>query len=232
MEILRNFAVFEGPDGSGTTTQLNILNSFFHPDEIPSGVPEWIAAESKIPYSIELPPFAPPFYKTFEPTDSIIGKIIRSGLKKEDTLSPETIAYLFAADRNEHIYGSEGVAERCKRGELVISDRYVPSSLVYQGLTCGEELPLRLNRDFPGPELLIYFDIDPKTAQKRISTRSQKEIYENLDFQIQVRRRYKALLPRFAEQGVHVETVDASLPPMEIALIVWSHIEKMPIFKG
>ena len=236
VEILKNFVVFEGPDGSGTTTQLNILEALFHPIETsennkPLDSFDFMVAEPALPYDPANPPYLPEFCKTFEPTDGIIGKTIRSALKNKGVLTPETIAYLFAADRNEHIYGPEGVAQRCKRGELVVSDRYLPSSLVYQGITCGDDLPARLNRDFPGPELLFYFDIESKTAQKRISTRQEKEIYETLDFQIEVRSRYKALLPSFSEQGVKVISIDASLPPMEIALMVWAHLEKLPIFK-
>jgi len=207
MKILRNFVVFEGGDGSGTTTQLTILEDFFH--------------HSKTTL--------PPLYKTFEPTNGSIGKIIRSVLKKELTLLPETTAMLFAADRNEHIYGSCGVAERCGRGELVVSDRYLPSSLVYQGLICGEELPARLNSSFPMPELLFFFDIDPETAQQRMTGRDVKEIYEYLDFQIKVRERYKNLLPQFAGQGVKVEVIDASPPPEDVAHKVWQIIQKLPI---
>jgi dTMP kinase len=142
------------------------------------------------------------------------------------------MALLFAADRNEHIYGSGGVAEHCGRGELVVSDRYVLSSLVYQGIACGEELPARLNRDFPGPELLLFFDVDPETAQKRMARREFKEIYEYLDFQIQARRRYKTLLPRFEDQGVRLEIIDASPPPEDVAGEVWKALQKMPIIKG
>ena len=212
MEILKNFAVFEGCDGSGTTTQLNILEEFIHQNR----------------ESLSLPSL----YRTFEPTDGSIGKLIRSLLRKEIELLPKTVALLFAADRSEHIYGAGGVAEHCNRGELVVSDRYVPSSLVYQGITCGEELPLMLNRDFPGPELLLFFDIDPETAQKRMANRELKEIYEYMDFQIRVREQYKALLPQFTAQGVRVEIIDASPPPEEVAREVWSVILKMPIFKG
>jgi len=142
MEILKNFVVFEGLDGSGTTTQIGILEDFFQKNR------------SSLPL----------FYKTFEPTNGSIGKIIRSALRKEIVLAPKTIAMLFAADRNEHIYGPEGIAERCGRGELVVSDRYLPSSLVYQGITCGDGFAELLNRDFPGPELLLFFDIDPEQA--------------------------------------------------------------------
>ena len=222
MGFLQNFVVFEGADGSGTTTQLNMLADFAHPARKSSGSLQ--AAEPEAPY------LAPALHKTFEPTNGPIGRLIRSSLRKETNLASSTIAMLFAADRNEHLYGPEGVVERCRRGELVVSDRYVLSSLVYQGITCGNELPARLNKDFPGPELLIFFDIDPETAQKRISGRSQKEIYEELDFQIQVCRRYKALLPTLAEQGTRVETIDASLPAMEVAAKVCALIQKLPIF--
>jgi len=209
MEILNNFVVFEGLDGSGTTTQLNKLEDYCRNGNRLS---------------------LPPIYITYEPTNGSIGKLIRSGLSKEIVLRPETIAMLFAADRNEHIFEADGVAERCKRGELVVSDRYLLSSLVYQGITCGEELPARLNRDFPAPELLLFFDIDCETALKRMEGRAKKEIYEYLDFQIQVRERYKALLPGLSAQGVKVGIIDASLPAEEVALEVWSAIKKMPIF--
>jgi len=230
MEILRNFAVFEGPDGSGTTTQLNILETFFHPGQ--TSMDNSYVAEPKRAYYPAPPHALPVLYKTFEPTDGIIGKLIRAGLKKENILLPETIAWLFAADRNEHLYSKDGIVERCGRGELVVSDRYLPSSLVYQGITCGDELPTSLNKGFPGPELLIYFDIDPETAQERMAVREHKEIYENLNFQILVRQRYKTLLPVFSEQGVRVEIIDASAPMDEVSGEVWRAIQKMSIFKG
>jgi dTMP kinase len=210
MEILKNFAVLEGCDGSGTTTQLNILEKFFNQNR------------STLPV----------FYKTFEPTNGSIGKLIRSALKKETVFCPETIALLFAADRNEHLYGPGGIDEHCKAGELVVSDRYLPSSLVYQGIACGEELPARLNRNFPAPELLIFLDIESEIAQKRISERKQREIFENPDFQIQVCERYKTLLPQLSAEGVRVEIINASLSPEEVAGEIWKAIEKMPILKG
>jgi len=145
---------------------------------------------------------------------------------------PETVAMLFAADRNEHLFGPGGIAEHCKNGELAVSDRYIPSSLVYQGITCGEELPESLNKGFPGPELLLFLDIDPETANKRIKMRTNREIYEYLDFQIRVRQRYISLLPKLSAQGVIVRTIDASPPPEEVAAGIWNVIQKMPIFKG
>ena len=208
MKILKNFVVFEGLDGSGTTTQLNMLERLF----------------------LENRDSTPILYKTFEPTNSSIGRLIRSNLKGDIVLDGRTLAMLFAADRNEHIYGPEGIVERCERGELVVSDRYLLSSLVYQGITCGEELPAMLNRDFPRPELLIFFDIKSETAEKRMAGREYKEIFETITFQTEAGRRYRKLLPEFILEGVRVETIDASNPPDEVAREVWKTIEKMPIF--
>ena len=203
MDILKNFVVFEGLDGSGTTTQLNTLEDFIH---------------------------HVPVHKTYEPTDGIIGKMIRRCLGKEIKFTAETLAYLFAADRNEHIFGSGGVKERCERGEIVVSDRYLLSSLVYQGLSCGEELPARLNSSFPSPELLIYFDLDAETAQKRLSRRSQKEIFEYLDFQVKARELYKKILRDLSSQGIKIEIIDAALPPKEVTLKVRENLLNLPIF--
>jgi dTMP kinase len=114
----------------------------------------------------------------------------------------------------------------------VASDRYTPSSLVYQGITCGDELPASLNGSFPVPELLIFFDLEIDAALKRIASRPGRDIYEYRDFQIKVRSRYRALLPRYEEAGARVECIDASLPPGEIAEQVWRAVRKMPIVEG
>jgi dTMP kinase len=208
MKILSNFAVFEGLDGSGTTTQLGLLKDRFDREERT----------------------LPILYNTFEPTEGNIGKLVRMALGSEIPLLPSTIAMLFAADRNEHLYGPGGIAERCGRGELVVSDRYVLSSLVYQGITCGEEYPAMLNRDFPAPETLLFFDIDGETAQKRMENRPVKEIYETPDFQRQVRSRYLKLLPVLEAGGVRVITINAAMERGKVAEEVWRALEKMPIF--
>ena len=84
MNILNNFVVLEGGDGSGTTTQLKKLREKFDNE---AGLPI--------------------LYDTFEPTNSPIGVLIRKSLRSELLLENETIALLFAADRNEHLNGPE-----------------------------------------------------------------------------------------------------------------------------
>ncbi|MCL1954678.1 MAG: dTMP kinase [Spirochaetes bacterium] len=207
MEFIPNFAVFEGGDGSGTTTQISKLTERFK--------------------NIKKPIFFP----TFEPTDEKTGRLIRAILKKETTLEPETLCFLFAADRNEHLYGQDGILAHTKRNELVVSDRYALSSLVYQGIECGDELPQALNSRFPAPELTIFFDLNPEIAIKRIKDRSSHEIYEYLDFQAKVREKYIYLLKTYSEAGGKVEIIDASGHVQEVADQVWSIISQMPIFK-
>lgn len=205
MDIIPNFLVFEGGDGSGTTTQLNLLCERLK--------------DAKLA-----------FFSTFEPSDGQIGKLIRAALKKEITVKPQTLAMLFAADRNEHLYGPDGILEHANRGELVASDRYVLSSLVYQGIECGDDLPRSLNSPFPAPETLIFLDVDPEIALKRMSGRAFREIYEYREFQVLVREKYKSLLGMYGGAGVRVEIVDASQSAREVADRVWSITSQMPIF--
>jgi dTMP kinase len=206
MEIIHNFVVFEGGDGSGTTTQLSML-----------------AERLK---NVERPVFFP----TFEPTDGQIGKLIRSALKKDLILKPQTFAMLFTADRNEHLNGQDGILAHVKRGELVVSDRFVLSSLVYQGIECGNELPAVLNSHFPAPELTIFLDVDPKIAINRMSKRGSLEIYEYLEFQEKVRQKYKSAVDDYRKNGARVEVIDSSKTIEEVADQVWSILLGLPIF--
>jgi len=209
-ETLKNFAVFEGLDGSGTSTQLALLE-------------QKLASRASD---------GPAFKATFEPTDGAIGKLIRSVLKKDLVLRADTLAGLFAADRNEHLYAAGGIIERCGRGELVICDRYTLSSLVYQGTECGMDLPRRLNEAFPAPELLLFFDIDPNLARQRMAGRPSLEIFEHIEFQEKVRKQYHALFDEYRNAGVRVELIDASRSVEKVAEDVWNAIAKMPIIKS
>jgi dTMP kinase len=205
--IIPNFAVLEGGDGSGTTTQLSLLTERLKNTE------------------------KPVFFPTFEPTDGQIGALIRSALRKELPLNPETLAMLFACDRNEHLYGDDGIIVRVNRGELVVSDRYVCSSLVYQGIECGDELPMALNSRFGIPQVTIFLDVEPEIALARVNKRKTLDIYEYREFQEKVRDRYRAVLDNYSSMGARVETIDASKSIEEVSDQVWSIISSLPIFK-
>ncbi|MDR1094788.1 MAG: dTMP kinase [Spirochaetaceae bacterium] len=205
-KILDNFVVFEGCDGSGTTTQLLRLKDYFSAhDELP---PLWV---------------------TSEPVSGEIGRLIRCFLRDEARCQPETLARLFAADRNEHLFGEDGIVAHCARGELVVSDRYVPSSLVYQGLECGDMLPRQLNKDFPSPALLLFFDLDSETAEARMTGRSDREIFEYIEFQKKARQKYLSVLEDCRRDGSVVAVINAADPIEHVSNQILSFILKMPI---
>lgn len=223
--ILHNFAVIEGCDGSGTTTQIKLLKKKYENLLNPAKPTDVFAAEAGAAYMES-------FFLTGEPTQGPVGILIRQILKGEISVEKDTLARLFAADRGEHLYGLEGIIARCKRGELVVSDRYTPSSLVYQGLECGIKLPKMLNAAFPHPELLVYIDLDSEMAMGRIEKREGKdEIYDRLEFQARVRSAYLKLLPWYKESGVNVICLDGAKKPSELADEVWSAVCEMPIMK-
>ena len=186
--ILKHFIVLEGIDGSGTTTQL-----------------ERIMQRCK---QCQLKAFS-----TREPTTSLVGQVIDSFLKHKVSLAPQTVARLFAADRCEHIYGKGGVMEMLNEG-LVICDRYLFSSLAYQGATNEYELTLMENLAFPLPQLLFFFDLPVEVAMERIEKRSQsKEVYEKLDFLKQVQKNYLNIMEEYQNkyQQMKIVCIDASL---------------------
>ena len=193
--ILGRFVVFEGLDGAGTTTQLGMLDSAL----AKAGVPHWI---------------------TFEPSTHPAGRLVRQVLRGEVAACPETLARLFSADRHEHIRGVGGIIEHLRQGELVICDRYVLSSLAYQGVACGPELPRLLNADFPLPELLVYFDLPSAVAMKRVESREEREIFETLSMQEKVRAAYEASLLEFADSGMRILRVDATRGVAEVGAAI------------
>ncbi len=212
--ILRNFAVFEGIDGTGTTTQLGLL---------------------KEQYGKSSPSGGAPVYFTAEPTASCVGKLIRAVLRGEVSLEAETVARLFAADRNEHLYGTDGILSQLRQGKAVFSDRYVFSSFAYQGETVKADLVRAQNEDFPLPEFLFFFDIDPETAMKRVEKRNgTREIYETTEFQKKVRDRFLAIIAEFeaTEPEMRVVRLDATEGIDVIAEKIWSIAKDLPKIKG
>lgn len=204
--ILRNFAVFEGIDGTGTTTQLRELEKRF----------------SSRKHAV---------WFTAEPTGGDTGKLIRKLLSGDSRVHPDTMAHLFAADRCEHVYGTGGIEEQIAHGRAVFTDRYIFSSLAYQGTTGDPNLPANLNKGFPLPEYLFFFEIDPSLSMARIQSRGEAtEIYEKEPFQRLVQDRYREILNQYAaeEPGMKVIHIDATRPIGEITEKIWSIVSDMP----
>lgn len=200
--VLKNFIVFEGIDGAGTSTQIKKL--------------------------VEREPER--FVPTAEPTKSEIGKFLRRMLAGEFKVDEKTNAYLFAADRCEHIFGKGGVKELCESGKVVVSDRYFFSSLAYQSVSCGLELPELLNSSFPLPEYLFFFEINPEVSLARVNARNEhKEIYENLEAQKKIASLYEKIISSYEKSSskreeMKIIRIDATKTIEEISAYIWEEI--------
>ena len=202
--VLKNFIVFEGIDGAGTSTQIKKL--------------------------VERAPER--FVATAEPTSGPTGKFLRRMLSGEFHVDEKTNAYLFAADRCEHIFGKGGVKELCESGKTVVSDRYFFSSLAYQSVSCCLDLPELLNSPFPLPEYLFFFDINPEISLGRVNNRNgQKEIYENIESQKKIAALYEKVISMYESnpakrEEMKIIRIDATKTIDEISHIIKEEIEK------
>ena len=156
------FIVIEGLDGSGKTTQARLLVQ-----KLRSG--------HNVVY-------------TTEPSRGKIGSFIRECcLFEEKRLDSATEALLFAADRIEHIQNE--VVPALNKGLLVISDRYLYSSLAYQGSTgLSLEWIEAINKHALKPDLAVFIDVAPETVMQRLNRK--KSVMETLETQRQVREVY------------------------------------------
>ncbi len=200
-EILKKFIVIEGLDGAGTTTQLKLLAKQFDRESLPC-------------------------FATCEPTDGPIGRCIRALIKETEHAKPNTLALLFAADRNEHVFNPDtGILSKLEKGFTVISDRYLFSSLAYQSVECGYDYVFALNRDFPLPEQLLFIDIPVEVGLSRIEHRSTKEIFEKKSFLEAVHTQYKKILEQYSDSGMAIRVIDGTASPEHIHASLWEYIQ-------
>ncbi|MGI5084065.1 dTMP kinase [Treponema putidum] len=206
--ILPNFVVLEGIDGSGTTSQIRLLKERFESED-----------------KGHLVSF------TQEPTSGPIGTLIRAALQGSFKLAPETMTRLFAADRCEHIYGTQGILNRLNEGMAVFSDRYVFSSLAYQTASGAAELVKLQNDGFPLPEFLFFFDLPVDEAMNRVIGRSNMlEIYEEKTFQYKVQDEYKKVIDEYRakEPKMNIVIINAVEQIEEIHNKLWSIVKNLP----
>ena len=198
------FVVLEGADGSGKTTQAQRLA-------------ERLRAEGH------------EVVATREPGGTPAGAAIRSIVLGEVDIDPMTEALLIAADRAEHV--AKVIRPALRRGAVVVSDRYVPSSLAYQGVArgLGVDVVERLSAtatDGLEPDLVVILDVGPEVAAAR-RTASPDRLEREPAFQETVRRAYRDLA---ASHGWHV--VDGGGPVDEVADQVWKLVSGLLSQKG
>jgi len=165
------FIVFEGPDGSGQTTQSELLTKWFER-----------RGERVL--------------LTKEPTNSLIGGIIRTALKGEWRIDMKTFQLLFTADRAHHL--KTEIEPLLRRGIHVISDRYILSTLAYGSLEEDLEWLKSINSKFPVPDLTFILNVPGKICTKRIAkTRFGFEFFETAQKLERVRNNYLKLKDYF-----------------------------------
>ena len=192
------FITLEGPEGSGKTTAVEAAVK---------------ALEAK-GYQI---------VRTREPGGTPIAEQIRNViLDKENTkMDPRTEALLYAASRRQHLV--EKVWPALKEGKIVICDRYLDSSLAYQGGARGLGIDNILNINLfatenTWPDLTLLFDIKPEIGLQRIASNANREVnrldLEKIEFHNKVRDTFLELAKRYPDRYV---IIDASLSREEVA---------------
>ncbi len=183
------FITVEGIDGSGKTTLVEGLSRRLGPGVV----------------------------VTMEPWDPAIKAALRPLMDKVGGRD-EALAefFLFSADRALH---SRLIRDALSEGKVVISDRYLDSSVAYQGPRLGMDFEealrwmMEVSRFFPTPDITLLLDLDPRVALGRISDRDTKIGYEKVEFLVRVRDWYLRLADRFPER---IKVLDASLPPERV----------------
>lgn len=186
------FLVLEGIDGAGTTTQRGRLAA-------------WLAGLGQA------------VHPTAEPSSGPIGRLIRQFLGSLDQpLEARAMALLFAADRRDHI--EREILPQLRAGTVVISDRYVLSSLAYQtSAGVPREVVASANADILVPDLTIYFDLPLSVAAERRARRaSTVEIYDADPVQARVAATYRAEAEQRRAAGEPVVFIDAAREPDEV----------------
>ena len=192
------FITLEGPEGSGKTTAVEAA----------------VKALEEKGYQV---------VRTREPGGTPIAEQIRNViLDKENTkMDSRTEALLYAASRRQHLV--EKVWPALKEGKIVICDRYLDSSLAYQGGARGLGVDNVLNINLfatenTWPDLTLLFDIKPEIGLARIASNSSREVnrldLEKLEFHNKVRETFLSLAKKYPERYV---IIDASLDRETVA---------------
>ena len=204
---MRKFITFEGGEGSGKSTVMKDV----------------AARLTKEGYKLVL---------TREPGGTPIAEEIRNVILDKDNtkMDPRTEALLYAASRRQHLV--EKIWPALERGEIVLCDRYLDSSLAYQGgargLGVDEVLSINMfATEGEYPDLTLLFDLEPEEGLKRIEKNKGREVnrldLEKLEFHKKVRDNFHALAKKYSTRYV---VIDASKPLNEVENEVYKIIKE------
>ena len=197
------FITFEGPDGCGKTTQMNLLAQYFE----------------KKGKKVVL---------TREPGGKGLGEKVREILLNYDgEVSDRCESFLFLADRAQNI--DIIVKPAVKQGEIVLCDRHIDSTVAYQGYGRGldiNEINMLNNLATGGkkPDLTLVFDVDVETSMKRVGKEKDRMESAGIDFHNRVRNGYLELA---TQEPDRIKVLDATKTIEEIHEKVIEIIEKL-----
>jgi len=191
------FIVFEGLDGSGTTTQANLLFEYFKKQG------------KKV-------------YLTGEPTRSLIGGLIEGQISGDWKSSPGCLQLLFTADRAYHL--EKGIISLLKKGITVICTRYILSTLAYGSIDIKDtQWLINLNKKFIWPDITFLLKVSPKICIQRIKKeRFHKELFEKEE---KLKKVYKNYL-KFAKKFKNIYIIDGEKPIKEVGEEIKKTYEK------
>ncbi len=198
------FIAFEGIDGSGKSTQIQLLMKKIE--------------EKKVRC-----------YQTCEPSSGPIGSLTRQILTGRIQTDNRVIAAMFAADRLDHLLNEvDGIVKKIEDGIHVITDRYYFSSYAYHSVDVPMDWVIKTNEESAKvlrPDLTVFVDISAKEAMERITrNRFHKELFEKESRLRKVRENYLKAFELMKEEE-KILIVDGTKTPEEIAEVIWKEVE-------
>jgi len=197
--------VFEGLDGSGQTTQAQLLTKWF--------------GEKRGQLA----------YYTKEPTDGPVGALLKLSLskrlvsarsnQKQEPIDEITMALFFAADRQDHL--ANDIVPKLKSGIHVIADRYYLSSLAYQSMRADYQWIKEINKHAIRPDLTIFLEAPAAICVKRMQAqRWHVELYEDLTTLEAVQQSFLYAITQLRSEGERIEQVNANQPAKDVHRII------------
>jgi dTMP kinase len=196
------FVVLEGLDGAGTTTQADGLAQTLR------------ARDLRV-------------CATAEPSGGPLGAVARSYVQRNVSLDPTAAALAFLGDRADHL--ARVIRPALHRGEWVVCDRYMLSTLAYQGAEGVDGLwVLDVSRSFDIPDLTVFLDVPTTALAERISSRGGSERYESPDLQDALRDSYRSSIELLRERGHRIAVVDGSADAARVSEAVLAELDALP----
>ncbi len=193
------FITFEGIDGSGKSTAIQAVAAQLQ------------AAGHEV-------------LVTAEETDSYLGEAVRASI--DEGADPLATAYLFLADRARH---ATEIRAALEAGKHVLCDRYMHSTLAYQGVTLAGRMtdPMAFLRFLHTPiglepDMVLLLDIDPEVSVARLDR--DKAPYEKVEFLAKVRKQYQLLA---AGRPDMIHTIDAATSKEDVAAAAVKHVGRL-----